>query len=343
MDVIEVFFWEKKQTMAAAALVIVATALIAGLAPTIMSGVALQRQDSEAPALYQQGTFIWAMADRNGYIPGSTCWFPGRINNVFVNSAGTGYRVGDLIVAQHPGGPQFFSFVYQVSEVDPLDGAVVSYDVLTDGCIESTANVTLTTMSTHGTGFEVVVNSDGGPGSDPNANDGELYLYPLPPGQLLAPLQVSQYRVYTISRQDGTQELALEIDPPAVPIRMSSGGGTQTQFAVYLYGFNNSVVEMNTLADWWFTSIIPPKMLSQFDLRIDTACPTCFVSGTNGGNARSRNALTYGGVDYTIGARQFMHNFVLWNYGSPFDAYDFRANNATFTLKRPVRWLLQPI
>jgi hypothetical protein len=307
-----------------------------------MSGTAVHRQDSEDPALYQQGTFIWAMADRNGYIPGSTCWFTGRINNVFINSAGAGYRIGDLIVAQNPGGPQFFSFVYQVSEVDPDDGAVVSYEVLTDGCIESTANVTLVTMSPYGAGFEVIVNSDGGPGSDPNANDGELYLYPLPPGHLLAPLQVSRYRVYTINRRDGTQELALEIDPPAVPVEIMTTGA-QSQFALYMYGFNRSIVEMNTLSDWWSTSIIPPKMLSQFVLSVDTPCTTCFVSAYNGGNSRGHNALVYGGSDYTIGARQFVHNFVMWNYGSPFDAYDFHANNATFTLRNSVRWLLQPI
>lgn len=325
-------------------LVVVVLAVAIVSVPITMSGIALQRQDSEAPVLYQQGTFIWAMADRNGNIPGNTCWFTGRINNVYVNSAGAGYRVGDLIAARNPGGPQFFSFVYQVSEVDPLDGAVVSYDVLTDGCIESTANVTLTTMSTHGTGFEVIVNSDGGPGSDANANDGELYLYPLPPGVLLGPLQVGHYRVHTMSRSDGTQELALELDPPAVSIEMMAPmSGTQSQFAIFAYGFNNSVSEMNTLADWWFTSIIPPKMLSQFHLSVDMPCAACFVSAYNGGNARGKNALAYGGVDYTIGARQFVHNFVFWNYGTPFDVYDFRANNATFTLRKAVRWLLQPI
>lgn len=193
--------------------------------------------------LQQEGTFIWSVADNTGYQPGSQC-LRGRINNVALVSAGEGYEVGDLIVGQSPG-VWLQSFVYQVTEVDNA-GAVVQYDVLTPGCVEQNVNVTVTTLSLHGSGFVVDVESTGA-GSDPADDNGIMYRYPLPPNNLLAPLQISTYRLYTLLL-DGVELYSLELDPPAVPMRLQ-GPGPNTAIVFYGYGFNDTIFALAPLGD----------------------------------------------------------------------------------------------
>lgn len=323
------------------AYVAVAIALMATVLAVIDIGLIFKyKDDIPHRILQQEGTFIWTATDSNAYRPGSACPY-GRINNVIVSAIGTGYMVGDLIVGQNPG-VFMQSFVYQVTEVDE-NGGVVAYDILTSGCLQQNNNVTVTTMSVGGSGFEVVVDSTGA-GSDPSADDGVLYLYPLPSTNLLAPLQVSRYRLYTMA-MDGVEQYILEMDPPGVPIQLQSSS-PKTGVVFFAYGFNNSIPAVNTLGDWEYNMPLTPRNWAAFNMTDDAGCAAagtlCFESAYWPGYTAEQRALNFAQSNIVVGPNVFNTGSIQFSYGSVDGSFDFIANHATFTLNRPIKFFLHP-
>jgi hypothetical protein len=286
--------------------------------------------------LVQSGTFLWSMS-HGSQIPGASCPY-GKINNVIVTNQGTGYEVGDLIVGSDPG-IYMKSFIYNVSEVDESTGAVLAYESLTDGCLVQNNNITVTTMSVHGTGFEVIVDATG-PTSNPNANNGSFYSFPLPPRTLVAPIQEGTYRLYTIEVR-GVEMYLFEIDPPSIPI-VFNASGTHTALNFYLFNFNETVGPFFPLGDWSYNVPLTPRMFNAFNLTHDGECSDCILSAYGSGLAE-KNAINYGlNIVVISPAFQYPTQFLLWSYGSMSNTFNYSAHNPQFTLNKSIRWFLQP-
>ena len=175
-------------------------------------------QEAGNATLIQNGTFIWGISqEQNDLFPFATCSGLSATGFTIV-SAGTGYRVNDLITVNIANAIISYSWAeHPVIRVDSVDGvgAVLTFTVLSGGC----ANFALVppdvmeTLSVVGTGFTVQVL---GPLFTPTIFN-TYYDYPTPPAALAAGLQYANYSLYQVIIHD-VAFMTLHLEPP--PLRM---------------------------------------------------------------------------------------------------------------------------
>lgn len=308
---------------------------VVALANLLLVGVWTSKLDATVGGrtLIKHGRMFWSMSDQNSQYPGHLC-FVGVINQAIVSNYGTGYRVGDLIVGLTPtGAPTFSSFVYRVTAVDASDGAVVDWEVLTPGCIDLNQNKTVTTMTAGGSasGFEVIVNSDGS--VDPNANDGALYAFPLPPFNLLAPLVEGTYSLYKAG-SGGAESYIIEMAPMRYALEMQDHENPHYGLSLFAWGFNTSIGALDPDADWGITVPLTPSARRSMRFTDDADCLAdgvdCYIAAYDAGDWCVRDAFNWNQYNFRFGESFYVTDALRWNYGSFSGTFDYGANNATY-------------
>lgn len=321
---------------------------VAALVNLLLVGVWTSKLDASVNGrtLVQNGRVFWSMSDQSATYPGQWC-VGGIINQAIVTDYGTGYSVGDLIVAfRDPAGPYIQSFVYRVTAVDPADGAVVQYAVLTPGCMDINHNVTVTTMTagSQGSGFTVIINSNGS--VDPQANDGVFYTFPPAPGNLVAPLVEGTYALYKTQEAGvgGAESYILELAPMRYPLDMRDHVNPHYGLSLYVWGFNATITGLDPNADKGILIPLVPSTKNAMVLSDDADCfaeeTNCYLSAYDSNDWRVRDSLNWGQYNFDIGNGRYVTNGLHWNYGSFTGTFDYGANNATFQTTAPLAFVL---
>jgi hypothetical protein len=209
--------------------------------------------------LLQNGTFIWGVSrSQDNLFPFATCTTGQSAPGFNLVSAGTGYRVGDLVTLhlddplgvvyqwiEHP--------VIQVNSVDSLTGAILTFTTLSGGCANFGVDTapSMDSLSVVGTGATFQVS---GPYYAPSVFN-EYYDYPTPPADLSTALQYANYQLYQVLIH-GVAFTTLHLEPPALSMQLGFYGSKLFLNALHInmYEFQPPVENLASLgtADYVF-------------------------------------------------------------------------------------------
>ena len=184
-------------------------------------------QEAGNVTLIQNGTFIWGVSrSQINLFPFATCTTGQSAPGFNLVSAGTGYRVGDLVTL-HLEDPlvavyQWFEHpVIQVNSVDSLTGAILTFTTLSGGCANFGVDTapSMDSLSVVGTGATFQVS---GPYFAPSVFNG-YYDYPTPPADLSSALQYANYQLYQVIIH-GVAFTTLHLEAPALPMQLGGYG-----------------------------------------------------------------------------------------------------------------------
>lgn len=223
------------------------TNLTAQLAATNMEVDVIRSQLAETMmndaniTLLRNGTFIWGISLLQDPAPPFAECTDLTVSGFTIASAGTGYRVGDLITVNLDDISQtYFWRQHPVLRVDTVGGSgdVLTFTVLTPGCFvfDNGPNSVMDTLSVVGSGFTV---QTVGPTYVPSVANG-YYDYPTPPQALCTALQTSNYSVYQMTLGPTAFTLLYLYSPP-IPMTFqrygspNNWGAGVTTIQIYMY------------------------------------------------------------------------------------------------------------
>lgn len=293
--------------------------------------------------LVQNGTFIWGVSSReDSSFPFATCSHL-TVSELTMVNAGTGYRVGDLITplwstpsafiwSEHP--------VIRVDTIDTLTGAVLTYTILSTGCLDSGIASPLLdeleTLSVVGSGFTVIMI---GPLYTPSFLDA-YYDYPTPPSTLASALQIAHYSIYELLVQDVAFTI-LYLDPPPIVMQMATYGLSSAidtlQFNTY--EFQPPVDEIRSLGTADYIFPITRKNLNAIVFNDQSNCwatKECFLNLNDVPRYDTLQAM-----QFKTFAQQFNQQFHSWIRFriKPADP-EMEFTSSSFTLSRPLMLVL---
>lgn len=227
--------------------------------------------------LLQNGTFIWSTSiNQDNLLPFATCFTGQSATGFTAVSAGSGYRVGDLItlIAEDPNTALWYWAELPVIQVDSVDGtgAVLTFTTLTGGCFvfESAPGTVMDTLSVVGSGFTVQL-----AGLYTPTVFNQYYNYPTPPTDLGSALQYANYSVYQVEIH-GVFFTVLYLDPPALPMLMNTYGFwtniAVTTLEFNLYNFQPPVAELVSLGTANYIFPLTQKNVDAINLQDDYNC-----------------------------------------------------------------------
>lgn len=302
-------------------------------------------------SIVQEGTFLWSVGRHQDDDLGEGCSSQ-VVGGYSIVSAGTGYRVGDLIVYDYDaptgGGRYSDPFVLSVDAVG-LAGQVLQFTMLTPGCFISdpAGNSTYSTLSIPGTGFTVkrwVTVATGG-AAIYAWNNHAYYNYDAPQHILLAPVQPANYTLKRVTI-GSTAYTVLQLDAPEFPIRIRDGNAIRLRFE--LYRFTPFVPELLSFYFYGYTFPLTQRNLDAMDLEeYDNTCfrtqnpSVCFLDGalpfyTTPMNLNSVRIYS----TYYDSSPDLYDNSVGWTYKSQGSVHNYALNGTVFTLRRPLMLVL---
>jgi hypothetical protein len=305
--------------------------------------------DAANMTLLQQGNFTWAMSVGSGGGPYMPC-FHSVPNSYTMVSAGTGYRVNDLVTVNLKGVNYEFTrqAVFRIMEVAPVTGAVVDLIVLNPGCFYyQTGTPTMDTLSIVGSGLQVSILS--GALSVFALNTAQFksfyggYAYPAPP--VTAPLQEANYSLYTTTYQSATVYV-LHLYPPPVP--MVTQQVTLSYSGTTLHGvLNNFEPRLDILRILSRSAIAryPLSIANQDSVSVvdDANCfetaLDCHLQPTLIASYARNSVLFSSGYQYQSDNTQFTE-WIEFFLRSDSGSFDYIANHANFTLVKPWIFIL---
>jgi hypothetical protein len=233
--------------------------------------------ESGNATLLQNGTFLWGVSiSQDNVFPFATCNTGQSASGFTMVSAGTGYRVGDLItlIAEDPDYALWFWTELPVLRVDTVDGsgAVLTFTTLTGGCFgyESAPGTTMDTLSVVGSGFTVQISGLYAP-----SVFNTYYDYPTPPTDLGAGLQYAQYSLYQVEIH-GVFFTVLYLEPPPLTMHFAPYGYwthvAVTTLEFNLYNFQPPVAELTTLGSASYIFPLTQKNVGAINFQDDYNC-----------------------------------------------------------------------
>lgn len=289
------------------------------------------------------GTFVWSFSSGTDY-PADSC--SGAPLSYTMQSAGTGYRVGDLITLPHA----YLTVTYQVSPIFRVDsvggaGEVVNFTTLSRGCNAGGPQGTAVPgNSIVGTGFTVTRDTANSVG----VTD-DFYLFPTPPKNLVAPLQVGRYSLKELTISSVTFTV-LVIEPPEFPMVSGYDGIGSVVSAPYLkvtqFGWTPDPPILLSLSSGFWLVPFTRKNLAAMSLVDDTGCWTgaqtsvqCFIDAEDDSTPYYYNSGEFGS-DYEGSQSQIPAVFFTWFFNTLNWNWDLLANHANFTLTNSLMLVL---
>lgn len=327
------------------------TSLQTQLNTSIMQTQMLQSQlvelmmDAANITILQQGTFIWALSDINGNPPANGC-FSSVVPGYVLVTAGTNYRVGDLITGKNTDAVGSYNYqehlVLRVDTVGLL-GEVTSFTVLTPGCfISGAGNTTIETRSAVGSG--VTLKRYAGPYSGPVED--VYYTYPTPPSKLVSPLQRGNYTIKELTIHSVPFIIA-EISPPEFPMAASFDynpypiGGLR----LTMYQFDPPSDVVQTVANYDYIFPLTQRNYNAISLVDDSPCfnvqpDVCWLSAYPYVSAKLYpSAVGFEHANHGTNS-QFDYPYIFSSFNSANHVHQYVAENAVFTLNYPLMLVL---
>jgi hypothetical protein len=264
-------------------------------------------------------------------------------------TAGTGYRVGDLVTKGDSLVQFFNSFVLRVDAVGIL-GEVTQFTMLSPGCFTGDlgVNSTIDTSTIVGTGLTLKRWATVATGTSAiyNWNTQAYYNYDPPQLRLVAPLQVANYTLRRVTIGT-TSFTVLQLDSPEFPIAITNGlPAPRLRFE--LYQFTPHVPELLSYYFFGHTFPLTQRNLEALHLEeYDNTCfrtqnpLVCFLDGarpfyTTPMNLNSLRVYTH----YYPSSPALYDNSITWTYKSQQSVHDYALNGTVFTLLEPLRLVL---
>lgn len=289
------------------------------------------------------GTFVWALS-RDTSVPGGLC-SAGAPSSYTMQSAGTGYRVNDLITLPL----SYLTVTYgqsPVFQVNTVGGAgeVLTFTTLSRGCNAGGPQGTAVPgISIVGTGFTVTRDNanQGGGGGLPDA----YYNYPAPPTGLVSPVQQSTYTLKQVTIESATFNV-LVLEGPQFPM-VTVSASVSHFLHVVLFAFSPEIPALESMGNNGYVFPFTSKNMAAISLTDDASCfsvayPSaggCFMDAGQDNVPGYLNSAEF--VTNLWGNNLQLHSiFTHWFFNSFNDAQDYAANHANFTLNAPLMWVL---
>lgn len=291
--------------------------------------------------IIQEGRFVWAMGGTRDRYPGDVC-NDLVVTGFAINTAGTGYRVGDLVFVTNIDTPSTIQFydnpVLKITAVGG-SGEVVSFDVLTPGCLAANpmTNNSISTMTIVGSGLTVKRYAGPYPPIDPNT----YYVFQTPQANLVAPLQYANYSLRQVTIESVAYTV-LYIYPPEFPIIPESSGASNA-LDMILYEFDPLIPALQALGSYYYVFPLTQKNYNAISLVDDTNCLATSVDcwlDTYGGSSRD-SPTAFALVNTRDGFDdQIANHYIQFHFTSTGYTHDYVANNAVLTLNYPFMLVL---
>lgn len=303
--------------------------------------------------IIQEGIFVWSVGGKEDNDPGILCGFTSSfitVSGFTINTAGAGYRVGDLVTVNDVGSISAVQFsanaVLKVTSVG-LMGEVLSFDVLTPGCLTSnpspSAADVFITMSVQGNGLTVLRNL---PPYPPIGID-QYHLFSTPQKNPVAPLQYANYSLRSIMIES-VEYIILYVFPPEFPIvtRRFPPSRPSTALTVVLYEFEPAIPNLQALGYYNYYFPLTRKNVNAINLTDDTNCYTtnlnCWLDAEGNNGRTAPNAVVFNNKRYGTNL-QISDAYIKWNFMSTLPPYDYTDENAVLQLNYPLMFVLPAV
>jgi hypothetical protein len=297
---------------------------------------------SSSEQILQEGTFIWTIGDGNSNRVGSSCstQLVPSFTSYSIATAGTGYFVGDLVTLFYQDAvPVTVTYsanaVLKITAVHNTTGAVLSFDVMTPGCVASGGGLVpgnpIATTCVRGVGLTINRAAMGFPAY--NATDYYGAFPPLAPFPQ-APLQYSNYSLREVTIQSVSYTV-LYLSPPPFP--MVIGSFSQPSPIVHLNvamaNYEPTIPELQGFGSEYYVFPLTNKNYDAINVTDNVNCYLnniqCFMDADQGSTlqyARSMLILNSNSGSIFYPVIQFYLK----------SGFDWAANDAVFTLNYPL-------